>query len=191
MHSTTNDNDGYMGSGLRLRYSIRKHGADNHTKEILEYCNSREELVLKEIEIVNSELIKEPNCMNLKEGGYGGGGIWSEEHKQKFVHGVKNRIPALEKIKWLKENDDNWCSFQSNQIKKGHKEINFKYNTFEGRTHSEETKKLMSEKSKGNGTGEANSQYGTCWITRDGINKKIKKEDLDSFITDGWIKGRK
>ena len=39
--------------------------------------------------------------------------------------------------------------------------------------------------------GEKNSQYGTCWITKDGINKKIKKEELSLYETEGWIKGRK
>ena len=48
----------------------------------------------------------------------------------------------------------------------------------------------MSESSKGTGVGKTNSQYGTCWITKDGSNKKIKKEDLDSFINEGWVKGR-
>jgi hypothetical protein len=59
------------------------------------------------------------------------------------------------------------------------------------REHSEDTKKLMSEQRKGAGIGEANSQYGTCWITKDGLNKKIKKEDLESHIIEGWVKGRK
>ena len=81
MHSTSNLEDGYIGSGLRLRRSIRKYGVDNHTKEILEYCNSREELVLREIEIVNSELVSDENCMNLKCGG--SGGFCNEEHRLK------------------------------------------------------------------------------------------------------------
>ena len=34
------------------------------------------------------------------------------------------------------------------------------------------------------------SQYGTCWITRDGENKKVKKEDLNEHLGLGWIKGR-
>jgi len=59
MHSTNNmDDDGYMGSGKRLRYSIRKHGKDNHTKEIVEYCDTREKLSIREEEIVNSDLVK-------------------------------------------------------------------------------------------------------------------------------------
>jgi hypothetical protein len=35
-----------------------------------------------------------------------------------------------------------------------------------------------------------NSQFGTCWITKDGVNKKIKKEELNSWIEQGWCKGR-
>jgi len=45
MHSTNNIDDGYMGSGKRLRYSIRKYGVDEHSKEILEFFESRELLV--------------------------------------------------------------------------------------------------------------------------------------------------
>ena len=43
MHSTNNLEDSYMGSGLRLRRSIRKYGVENHTKEILEFLSSRED----------------------------------------------------------------------------------------------------------------------------------------------------
>lgn len=39
--------------------------------------------------------------------------------------------------------------------------------------------------------GSKNSQFGTCWITKENINKKIKKEDLDTFISLGWVRGRK
>ncbi len=38
--------------------------------------------------------------------------------------------------------------------------------------------------------GEKNSQYGTCWITKDKENKKIKKEELEYYISLGWSKGR-
>ena len=39
--------------------------------------------------------------------------------------------------------------------------------------------------------GERNSQYGTFWVSKDGLTKKIKKEFLDAYLKDGWIRGRK
>ena len=39
--------------------------------------------------------------------------------------------------------------------------------------------------------GERNSQYGTCWIYKGAVNKKIKKEFLTDYLEAGWIKGRK
>lgn len=190
MHSTNNLDDGYMGSGKRLRYSIRKYGVENHTKEILEYYPTREELAKREREIVNKELIKEYLCMNLIVGGEGGRGFTSEEQKL-------NAIKSNEKQKILRE-DPEWVKKKSvllsNSIKKAYEEgkidryVNYDWN---GKTHSEETKQLISEKRKGTGLGETNSQYGTCWITKDGANKKIKKEDLDTYLNEGWIQGRK
>jgi hypothetical protein len=56
---------------------------------------------------------------------------------------------------------------------------------------SEEHKRKISEANKVKQKGEKNSQYGTCWITKDGLNKKIKKENLELYVQDGWEKGRK
>ena len=41
--------------------------------------------------------------------------------------------------------------------------------------------------------GEKNSQYGTCWIMNEKLkkNKKIKKCDFNSYLKEGWVKGRK
>ena len=41
--------------------------------------------------------------------------------------------------------------------------------------------------------GSKNSQFGTCWIYNLELktNKKIKKEELNSFINEGWKQGRK
>ena len=59
-----------------------------------------------------------------------------------------------------------------------------------GRKHTKEAKNKMSISSKGQGIGESNSQYGTCWITLNGENKKIKKDDLNDYLKNGWFKGR-
>ena len=69
MHSTSNLNDGYLGSGVYLRRSIRKYGETNFKMEILEFCDSREILIEKEKEFVNIDFISNPFCMNLMIGG--------------------------------------------------------------------------------------------------------------------------
>jgi len=69
MHSTNDLNDRYLGSGKVLFHSIRKHGRHNHRYEILEHASTREELTQREKEIVNADLVADPNCLNLVQGG--------------------------------------------------------------------------------------------------------------------------
>jgi len=185
MHSTLNLDDGYMGSGLRLRRSIRKYGKEKHIKEILEFVDSREELAKRERVIVNKELLTEVLCMNLMIGGECGG-FMNEAHMMKcskagneaFKNKMENDIDFL--IKFQKRGSKNF--------KKAHKEGKIKYDTFTGRKHSEESKQKISETKKGKGKGTNNSQYGSCWITNDIESKKVMRGDV---IPDGWRLGRK
>jgi hypothetical protein len=196
IHSTTNIEDGYMGSGLILRRSIRKYGINNHKREILEYVPSRDILFIREAEIVNEEIILDDLCMNLRKGGQGGFTIESAKKgrektneilKEKYGENYKSIISKLFLKNCSEEEKNEWVQ----KIKDGQKTSGFDFGTFRGKTHSEETKQKMSESSKGMGIGESNSQYGTCWITKDETNKKIKKEDLDTYLNEGWVKGRK
>lgn len=192
MHSTNNLDDGYMGSGTILRHSIRKHGKTNHTKEILEYCDTRELLAKREREIVNQDLISDGFCMNLKEGGDGGGGFWSD--KQMMNCSKAGNKAFIEKLKTDKVFKDELSKKHSETNKKLHSTgkltpINESYD-WNGKNHSEKTKEKMSNTSKDMGVGEVNSQYGTCWVTKGCINKKIKTEEINIFEEDGWVKGR-
>ena len=72
MHSTDNLDDGYLGSGKRLRYSIRKYGLKNFKLDILEVLPDRKSLEFREQQLVNEDLLKDPMCINLKLGGNGG-----------------------------------------------------------------------------------------------------------------------
>ena len=63
MHSTDNQNDGYLGSGKRLWYSINKYGKENFKIEHLEFFDNRKELVEQEKKIVNSDLLKDIKCL--------------------------------------------------------------------------------------------------------------------------------
>lgn len=193
MHSTNDLNDGYMGSGKRLRCSLNKYGKENHKLEILEYCKDREELINRETEIVNDNLINESLCMNLKPGGRGG---FTKEQS------TKGAFSSHEKIKWLRENDKDWvCKTRNNKSESKKKSflegrsivnLNFVY-SFTDKLHSEETKLKIGEKTSKLQKGENNSQFGTCWIFNEQLkeNKKIKKVELDNYLKLGWIKGRK
>jgi len=185
MHSTNNIDDGYMGSGTRLRASIRKYGEDNHTKEILEYYDTRVLLVEAEILAITPDMVGDRNCMNLRGGG--DGGFRDDEHMMKCSKAGK--LAFNEKLK----NDDEFrkriCNTLLENVKNAHKNGNVPYGiSFLGKSHSEESKKLMSESSKGQGKGKNNSQYGKCWITNGTESKKIYKGDE---IPNGWVLGRK
>lgn len=69
LHSTNNLEDGYFGSGTRIRRSVNLHGRTKHTMQILEYLQTREALLLREEQIVNSKMLSDPLCMNILRGG--------------------------------------------------------------------------------------------------------------------------
>jgi hypothetical protein len=178
MHSTDNLEDGYMGSGKRLWRSIRKHGIENHEKEVLEFLPNRSSLKKREKEIVNEKFLENPMCMNLMIGGEGG---WSNEQRIKAAAITNSKM-------W---NDPEFIERQRQKMKEVakrlHKEGKIKPYDWSGRKHSEESKQKMRE-SAANKTAEKNSQYGTCWITNGTKNKKIKRTD---DLPQGWSYGRK
>lgn len=184
MHSTDDLNDGYMGSGKRLRYSINKYGKENHKVEIVEFVETRAELKVREAEIVNLNEIAKEECINLCVGGTGGFISLTGAIKGGKVSGdiIKKRIESDEDFK---------LKYQLNLISivnKACEEGKYSKNKFRKEKHSEETKQKM-RKSKN--VGSSNSQFGTCWITKEGTNKKIKKEDLETYLNEGWVKGRR
>lgn len=185
MHSTNDLDDGYIGSGSYLRNAIHKHGKKNFKREILEYFDSREELVQGEIDLITDELLNEDLCMNLKPGGDGG---WTLEHTKKS--NKKQKELRETDPEWVKKYSENQSKALKNAYNNGTR-IGTHFYDWTDKTHTDETKKKMSESSKSMCKGEKNGSFGTCWITKDGKNKKIKKEELETFINQGWNKGRK
>lgn len=264
IHSTDNLNDGYMGSGTRLRYAYEKYGIENFTKEILKFFETRENAAKHEAEVVNELLIKDTNCYNISCGGDGwkmvGTATMHDENGNYFRVNVddprvisgelvgpnkgktnfkdKNgnvlrldtddpRViseklePYMKGIGMYKDNtgkiihlstdDPRILSGEFVSMNKGKilvKDTNGNFynvsvddpryisgelkHAWHGRKHKQETIEKVKQKYKetGHQQGEKNSQYGTCWITKEGENKKIKKEDLEFFERQGWKKGR-
>jgi hypothetical protein len=190
MHSTDNLNDGYLGSGTYLRRSINKHGKENHSIEILEFVNSREELAAREKEIVSLQEIAKKECMNLKVGGEGGfvskeacrkgARMLAKLHKERCKNDPEYRKKRVEISK----------KTAREQLEKGtHPFLKVENRkNWKGKKHRPETIEKMKESHKGAGKGDKNSQYGTCWITNEVENKKICKGEL---IPEGWKLGRK
>lgn len=73
MHQTDDINDGYLGSGNLLLAAIRKYGKENFTKETLHAFDSAEEMIAKEVNIVNEDFIVRTDTYNICLGGFGGG----------------------------------------------------------------------------------------------------------------------
>jgi hypothetical protein len=180
MHTTDDLNDGYVGSGKRLWYSIKKYGKENFKCEILEMLPNRKKLKEREKELVNEELLNDDMCLNLQIGG--GGGLSNEEHKRKF-HAAGGRAVWLifhEIHKTKMKTDMEYREKVLNKIKPNL--------DWSGRKHKCETIEKMKLSKKGFGVGSSNSQFGTQWITNEIENKKIKKTHP---IPDGWRLGRK
>jgi len=184
MHSTDNMNDGYLGSGKRLWNSIKYHGRENHKIEILEHYDNREVLRKREAELVTEDLMNDPMCMNLVVGGEG----FTSEYGKRANTNLNKKLATDAVFK--KEFGNKISSAQKKLFDAGLRDKNWGGIRFGGKKHSEETLELMRSSKKGHGAGETNSQYGTCWVTKDGVNKKIKKLEFENFIQDGWVKGR-
>lgn len=190
MHSTDNLEDGYMGGGKKIKNSIKKHGKDAHMKEILEFFENRENLVNMEIQLVNAELLKDPMCMNIKLGGEGwcslgiqiGGDRWKKMNEYWSTPEGKKHLSEKMKDKWK---DPNHRNIVSKKLK-GNK-------SFTGMSHSEESKRKIGISNSKSQSGEKNSQYGTCWIFNEDLkeSKRIKKFELENWISKGWKKGAK
>ena len=190
MHSTFNLDDGYMGGGKRIRNSIRKHGKDAHIKEILEYFDSRESLRLREVELVNSDLLIDQMCMNLQPGG--GGGIISQKHLKDFCEAgnraFKEKLKDEKYREGFKQKTEENLKKARLKAKELYERGEFKLDTFRGKKHKPESIEKIRNADR---TGEKNSQFGTYWVYHQDFGpKKIKSEEFEEYVLQGWKRGR-
>ena len=188
MHSTDNLEDGYLGSGKILGYSRKKHGDENHKREILEMCPSREALKLREKEIVNETLLANPLNINLKYGGEGGG-LMSEKNKTNGFHakgGIAANVIRRTRFR-AKMQDPAFREWYGQCVSSGMQGLQ----NFLGKTHTPESREQMSMSHQGKHDGNKNSQFGTCWVCNVDGAKKIPKEQLDEYLVRGFVRGRK
>lgn len=88
-HSTYNLRDGYLGSGNKIKESIRKYGEENHSRVILGYGPDKENLRKAELRYLNEEKeAKNPLCLNIQ-------GVrdmsWSDDIPNKMIYEIEDK----------------------------------------------------------------------------------------------------
>lgn len=180
-HSTDNLDDGYMGSGKALNRAFSYFGKQNFSREIIFIFETLDEMFQKEAELVDPVFVRRIDTYNKTTGGKRGLAFYGSEfsnnkgnHRRVGNWGWKKRPVLTETLKV--------------KISEGLKRVwKERGGSFTGKTHSADTKTIISTKAKIHQSGSGNSQYGTMWITDGFKNLKIKIDDL---IPDGWNKGR-
>jgi hypothetical protein len=196
VHSTSNLDDGYLGSGLRVRRSIQKNGESSHVREILRFFETAQEAYDYEKEIVTDEFISNPLVMNIVPGGKGGWGTSA----QQSVRWAK----ANAKMNELRATDPTWVQKFSHSCSESNKEsylngtrqatgfhISQEKMVELSKTDEALKKRRDSLRKIDHQQGEKNSQYGTCWVTKDGHTLKVKLQCLDTLVFLGYRRGRK
>jgi hypothetical protein len=199
MHSTNDLNDGYLGSGIRLWHSINKHGKENHQVEILEYLPDRKSLSNREKELVNEDLLKDTQCMNLATGGEHWTGVNSPEGVERRRHTfVIWAASGAAGVKRKREEDPEYDKAFKERTRKAFVKAREKsrekypHGIFYGRKHSDEYKRKMKATlaERRPHDGEKNSQFGKMWIYNCDTLESVRIMKTES-IPDGWVKGRK
>lgn len=156
-----NQPDNYLGSGKILKRAIKKYGIDSFSREIIEYCKSRNALNEREIYWIEKFNSTNPNIgYNITKGGTGGNTYENlseaqmDEIKKKISDAMTNREFTEEHKKSLSESAKSRKGNKPNPLKgksyddympleKAQEVKNKIRNSLRGNTLSEETKKRI------------------------------------------------
>lgn len=189
-HQTKNLDDGYMGSGKLLKRAIAKYGIENFKKEILHILDNEIEMNAKEKQLV----IVNESTYNLNEGGHGGFSYINRtidlQKRNREINSRKNYDDPIFRQR-LSEGTKRSLPTKKKAIYSEESRLRSLEPLRKGNTPESIEKKKRTWKITKRGQGANNSQYGTCWVTNNIENKKIQITDLDFYLTQGYIKGRR
>lgn len=156
----------YFGSGKYIKLSIKKYGLDNFSREVLDECDSQDKLDEKEKYWIGFYGSLSPNGYNIVNGAWGGSnggqnkGIhWSSEVTKKTSETLKKKYASGEITAYMKgrtvseDTKDKIRSKRKNQIfsrESIDRAVESRKETakINGYWHTEETKKIISEKKR-------------------------------------------
>ena len=92
-HKSSVFTEEYKGSGLLVRQAFDKYGRDNFKVELLQECNSKEELNCAEIKwIADLNAVYSDEYYNIAFGGYSRHGHITDEQKKRLSEFAKTRV---------------------------------------------------------------------------------------------------
>lgn len=192
VHKTNDPHDSYLGSGKVIRAQVALHGPESFTKEIMASFDRRQDAYEKEVELIAPNL-GGPGCLNIHPGGKGGFTHLGPETLKAYSAAGQRRIQEL------RETDPAFAEKLRTQrlrnVDRARENGTLALTAakgsaaWTGKKHSLESRSLMSRRKR----GAANNCYGTCWIMQaDGSDsKRIPKVELDRWVSQGWIPGRR
>ena len=210
VHKTDNLNDGYMGSGTHLKRAQAKYGLGAFKKEFIQIFDNPDDMFKMESTLVNEDFVSDKNTYNLKLGGEGGFGYINDNIELREAS-MMNNLDTL-RLKMEQQYGEEWqnkinemaVAAKIEKFGKDYAKVlgrlggaatleKYGHGSFKGKTHTEEAKAAIGEKNSKKQKGSGNSQFGTCWVHSliEQQNKKISKDELETYIGNGWLKGRK
>jgi len=210
VHSTNDLDDGYFGSGRKLKKSIQQYGIEQHTLDIVDFFNDRDSLYEAEKVAVNLNTLADPNCLNLKPGGSGGLApvVLTPEFRQRLSEATKavwsDPSMLMKRANIMREY---WKTTQSNRRRetlsdrmtaqwsdsnyRQHRldELATYARTAEARLHMSA---VLSEKWKDPAFREHRSAMAAkkAWVHKDGVNHKVDKTEVEQLLLQGYARGR-
>lgn len=179
-HQTVNLDDTYMSSSQSVKSAMKKYGKSQFLKEILHFCNSEEEMYLKESEIVTDEFVGRIDTYNIKLGGYGGWTHYhgSDQHLASCKTGGRARKDSMPSGIPFEKGSER----AKEASKKGNLALKKMYeNTPERRVFT--SAKIATYQT------ENNSMSGKCWCVPIGsLHTSERKVFATNSIPDGWIR---
>ena len=155
----------YKGSGKYLVNAISKYGWDNFSCESLQECSTVEELnAAEKLFIEKFDAVSSPTFYNIAAGGEGGDTGGSYKGMPGHLQSQAEREKRSISLKLA------YAEGRHPIVRKGYPK---------GKKRSELDRLANIERNK-----------SRVWITKDNVQKTVDKSMLDSFLSDGWSRGR-
>lgn len=115
-HSTNKLDDGYLGSGVRMKSLFRKYKKINFSREILHVFDNYEEMNAKEIELITEEFVKCKDNYNLAIGGRENQGVLSFiNYNTNRLNPSKNSIEEVARLTSINKKNGTKCITKFNK----------------------------------------------------------------------------